>query len=204
MAPKRKSTSKAEAAPAEAPAAKRKSTGKAAAKEEAAAAEPAKPKLAAAKKAKAGALAVGDLVPDVELLREDDTPIKLRDLFKEKGGVIFMYPRANTGGCTKQACGFRDKSEEFEAAGFEIYGMSFDKPKSQSNWKSKYDLPYHLLTDAEGEVLKAFGALKAAKSILRSHVVVGKGGKLLDVQNGISPGDSFAQAAEFCAANKQA
>ena len=97
MAPKRKSTSKAEAVPAEAPAAKRKSTGKAAAKEAAAAAEPAaaKPaaakkakaeaaaapaeaKPAAAKKAKAGALALGDLVPDVELLREDDTPVKLR------------------------------------------------------------------------------------------------------------------------------
>lgn len=78
MAPKRKSTSKAEAAPAEAPAAKRKSTGKAAAKEAAAAAEPADAKPAAAKKAKAGALAVGDLVPDVELLREDDTTVKLR------------------------------------------------------------------------------------------------------------------------------
>lgn len=81
MVPKRKSTSKAEAAPAEAPAAKRKSSGKAAAKvaaAEEAAAEPAEAKPAAAKKAKAGALAVGELVPDVELLREDDTSVKLR------------------------------------------------------------------------------------------------------------------------------
>lgn len=50
---------------------------------------------------------------------------------------------------------------------------------------------------------QAFGALKAAKSILRSHVIIGKGGKLLAVENGISPGDSFAQAADFVAAHKQ-
>ncbi|KAL4457797.1 hypothetical protein ABPG75_012662 [Micractinium tetrahymenae] len=163
---------------------------------------------APAKKAKAGALAVGQLIADAglsdyELLREDDTPVKLGDLVKERGIVIFMYPRANTGGCTKQACGFRDRIEEFTTAGYDVYGMSFDKPKSQSNWKAKYSLSFHLLTDAEGDLLKAFGALKAAKSILRSHVIIGKGGELLVVENGISPGDSFAQAAEFVAAHKQ-
>lgn len=52
-------------------------------------------------------------------------------------------------------------------------------------------------------LVQAFGALKAAKSILRSHVIIGKGGKLLAVENGISPGDSFAQAADFAAAHKQ-
>ncbi len=52
-------------------------------------------------------------------------------------------------------------------------------------------------------VAQAFGALKAAKSVLRSHVIIGKGGKLLSVENGISPGDSFAQAADFVAAHKQ-
>jgi len=51
--------------------------------------------------------------------------------------------------------------------------------------------------------MQAFGALKAAKSVLRSHVVVAKGGQLLDVRNGISPGDSFAEAAAFCTEHKQ-
>jgi hypothetical protein len=73
----------------------------------------------------------------------------------------------------------------------------------QSNWKAKYSLPYHLLTDEGGELLKAFGAAKGAKSVLRSHVIIAKGGKLLVVANGIKPGDSFAQASEFCAANPQ-
>ncbi|EFN58795.1 hypothetical protein CHLNCDRAFT_50289 [Chlorella variabilis] len=152
---------------------KRKSTDKTAA-----------PEPAAKKgKAKSGTLAVGDTVPSSLLLREDDTEVQLLDLVKDKGIVVFMYPRANTGGCTKQACGFRDRVEEFTAAGFDVYGMSFDKPKSQ--------------------LLKAFGALKAAKSILRSHVVIAKGGKLLDIKNGISPGDSYAEAADFCAKHKQ-
>lgn len=75
--------------------------------------------------------------------------------------------------------------------------MSFDKPKSQTNWKNKYSLPYSLLTDDDsGTALKAFGAFKAPKNVLRSHVVIKKGGELIDVRNGISPGDSFAEAVE--------
>lgn len=81
--------------------------------------------------------------------------------------------------------------------------MSFDKPKSQGNWKSKYDLPYHLLTDTDGDVLKAFGAFKQPKNVIRSHVVIAKGGEVLDVQNQISPGDSFAEATSFVKEHKQ-
>lgn len=66
--------------------------------------------------------------------------------------MFFVYPRANTPGCTKQACGFRDNHAAITAAGFDVYGLSFDKPKSQANWQTKYDLPYHLLTDADGTV----------------------------------------------------
>lgn len=97
MAPKRKSTGKAEAAEAQAPAAKRKSTGKAAAMAADAAAdaaaEPAPVKPAAANKGKAGALAVGDLVPDVELLREDDTSVKLRVSGSGRWGGVWALCR---------------------------------------------------------------------------------------------------------------
>ena len=89
------------------------------------------------------------------------------------------------------------------AAGFKIFGLSYDSPKSQSNWQSKYDLPYQLLTDTkDGAALRAFGASKPEKKISRSHVVVAKGGALLDVRNAISPGDSFAEAVKFVAALK--
>jgi thioredoxin-dependent peroxiredoxin len=113
-----------------------------------------------------------------------------------------MYPRANTGGCTKQALGFKEHHAAIKKAGYDVVGMSFDKPKSQGNWKAKYSLPYHLLCDADGEALKAFGAFKAPKNVLRSHVVIGKGGKLVDIRNGISPGDSFAEAVKTITGNK--
>lgn len=99
-------------------------------------------------------LAIGDNVSsvDIELTNEEEQPCKLAELTKNKGAVVFMYPRANTGGCTKQACGFKDNYSGFEKAGFAVFGLSFDKAKSQKNWKIKYDLPYHLLTDPDGTV----------------------------------------------------
>ena len=115
-----------------------------------------------------------------------------------------MYPRANTPGCTKQACGFKDNYDALVECGFDVYGMSFDKPKSQGNWKAKYSLPYHLLTDEDGVALKAFGAFKQPKNVIRSHIVIGKGGEVIDIQNQISPGDSFTSALATAQANKSA
>ena len=56
-------------------------------------------------------------------------------MLKEKGVIIFFYPRANTGGCTAQACGLAEAYPKITEAGFELFGMSADKPKSQANWK---------------------------------------------------------------------
>ena len=134
---------------------------------------------------------------DLAFLLENDTPISMKELVKSKGVVIFMYPRANTPGCTKQACGFRDLTKDFEKAGFDVYGLSYDKPKSQLNWKNKYELPYHLLTDETGAAIKCFGASKPEKKIKRSHIIIAKGGKVLDIQNQISPQVSFESALEF-------
>jgi len=134
---------------------------------------------------------VGKACPELEFVLEDETPTKLTDLTKERGVVIFMYPRANTPGCTKQACGYRDLAKEFDAAGFDIYGLSYDKPKSQKNWQTKYDLPYSLLTDEKKEAIKAFGASKEQTKIKRSHIIIAKGGEVLDIQNQISPADRW-------------
>lgn len=186
MAPKRKSTDAAAAPAADSPAADGKTV---------------------TKKAKSGAskLAIGDNVSSVTatLLTNEEKEVTLAELTKDKGLVIFMYPKANTGGCTKQACGFRDNYGDIVDAGFEVYGMSFDNPKPQTNWKTKYSLPYSLLTDKEGTALKAFGAFKQPRNVIRSHVVIAKGGEMLDIRNQISPGDSFAEAVEFCKKNKQ-
>ncbi|KAA8499912.1 Peroxiredoxin [Porphyridium purpureum] len=149
-------------------------------------------------KASVKKVAVGDSLPlELELENENGETCKLGDLVKERGCVFFMYPKANTPGCTKQACGFNDNLTPITAAGYDVYGLSADKPKSQLNWKTKYGLGYHLLCDPQHTLIKAFGAHKAPGSIARSHVVVEKGGKVLLIANQVSPGDSVAQASEF-------
>ena len=140
---------------------------------------------------------VGKQCPDLEFTLENDKTATLKELTKSKGVVIFMYPRANTPGCTKQACGFRDLTKDFAAAGFDIYGLSYDKPKSQLSWKNKYDLPYHLLTDDKKQAIKCFGASKEVTKIKRSHIIIAKGGSVLDIQNSVSPQVSFESALEF-------
>lgn len=157
------------------------------------------------KKSKSGGkLAVGDNVSAIEavLTTEEEKEVTLTSLCEDQGVIIFMYPKANTGGCTKQACGFKDNYDTLKKEGYDVYGMSFDKPKSQTNWKNKYSLPYHLLTDGDGTVLKAFGAFKLPRNVIRSHVIIEKNGKVLDMKNQISPGDSFAEAVKFVKALK--
>lgn len=63
------------------------------------------------------------------------------------GAVFFLYPKANTPGCTTQACGFRDNYATFTAKGYKVYGLSMDKPAAQLSWKEKNNLPFDLLSD---------------------------------------------------------
>jgi peroxiredoxin Q/BCP len=123
-------------------------------KRKAAAAEKKEPAL---KKGKGG-LAIGDDFPDLPALESDEsTPdeqktVQLADILKDQGVILFFYPKANTGGCTKQACGFNDNLDEIEKAGYKVFGMSADKPKSQASWKAKRGFKYNLLSDPSYEV----------------------------------------------------
>jgi peroxiredoxin Q/BCP len=71
---------------------------------------------------------------------------------KDCGIVLFAYPKANTKGCTSQAVGLSEKADELAAAGYKVYGISADKPKSQANWRSKESLAFNLLCDPSYEV----------------------------------------------------
>jgi len=140
-------------------------------------------------------------VPAFNILCEDEVERSFDDLLLEDadGGVVFFfYPRANTGGCTKQACGYRDVSDDFAAAGYAIVGVSRDNPTPQTNWKNKHDLPYHLLCDKESVLIGAWGLSKnGGKSIIRSHVVVDRSGKVLDISRRVKPVPSVAAALAF-------
>ncbi|KAF8072949.1 bcp1 [Scenedesmus sp. PABB004] len=170
----------------------------AAAKASEAIAETAAPpkKKAKAAKAKAG-LDVGDDLPTFTVVNDADEAVASADLVKDCGIVLFAYPKANTPGCTNQAKGLNDALGELAAAGYKVYGISADKPAAQASWRAKHGLGFRLLCDPSYEVLARLGFTKGAKSIARSHIVVEKGGRVADVQVGVTPKDSVKGALAF-------
>lgn len=102
---------------------------------------------------------VNDKVADFELQDENETLVKLSD-FAGSPVVLFFYPRANTPGCTIEACGFRDTFKKLQSAGAVVLGISRDTPRAQKKFKEKYDLPYTLLADVDEKVCNQFGVMK--------------------------------------------
>ncbi|WP_339705615.1 thioredoxin-dependent thiol peroxidase [uncultured Kriegella sp.] len=98
----------------------------------------------------------GDKVPDFSSTDQDGNSIGLKD-YKGKKLIVFFYPRANTPGCTLEACNLRDNYSELKARGFELLGVSADSERKQGNFKKKYDLPFPLLADEDHSVINTFG-----------------------------------------------
>jgi len=101
-------------------------------------------------------LKVGDKVPEFSTVDQNGNAINL-SLLKGKKTIIFFYPRANTPGCTAEACNIRDNYKELQSAGFELIGVSADNPKKQKNFAEKYELPFTLLADENKAAIDAFG-----------------------------------------------
>mgnify|MGYP001368453235 CR=1 FL=1 len=101
-------------------------------------------------------LRAGDNVPEFSSVDQNGNAINL-SLLKGKKTIIFFYPRANTPGCTAEACNIRDNYKELQSAGFELIGVSADNPKKQKNFAEKYELPFTLLADENKAAIDAFG-----------------------------------------------
>ena len=91
-------------------------------------------------------LNVGDKAPEFTLTADDGTPVSLAD-YRGQKLVIYFYPKADTPGCTKQACSFRDNYGIYEEKGIIVIGISYDSPESHKKFKQKYNLPFILLSD---------------------------------------------------------
>ena len=89
---------------------------------------------------------VNQKVADFTLQTDEDKAVSLSD-YKGRPVVLFFYPRADTPGCTIEACGFKDAFKKLQAAGAVVLGISRDTPKAQAKFKAKYDLPYTLLAE---------------------------------------------------------
>ena len=98
-------------------------------------------------------------VADFTLQTDEDKTVSLSD-YAGKPVILFFYPRADTPGCTIEACGFRDAFTKLQKAGAVVLGISRDTPQAQAKFRAKYDLPYTLLADVDEKVCNQFGVLK--------------------------------------------
>jgi peroxiredoxin Q/BCP len=136
---------------------------------------------------------VGDSVKDFTLPDQDGTPVTLSQ-FKGSPVVMFFYPRADTPGCTIEACGFRDSFAKLKKAGVVVLGISRDTVKAQKKFADKYDIKYPLLADSEMELIKRYGLLvekkmygKPVTGVARTTYVIGADGKLVHIFENVKP-----------------
>src|SRR5690349_4517402 len=129
-------------------------------------------------------LAPGDAAPDFTLPDADEKPVSLAD-YRGRRVVVYFYPAAGTPGCTKQACDFRDSLTELNGAGVEVLGISPDKPAKLAKFRDKEGLTFPLLSDADKDVLTAWGAYgekqmygKTVTGVIRSTFVIDPDGKI--------------------------
>ena len=98
----------------------------------------------------------GSRAPEFELPDQDGNLVRLSD-FRGRTLVLYFYPKADTPGCTTQACGIRDHTADYEAAGVFVLGVSPDEPDKLRRFADKYDLPFTLLADVDHAVAEAYG-----------------------------------------------
>ncbi len=101
-------------------------------------------------------LKIGDLAPDFALPDQKGEVRRLSD-FRGRWVVLYFYPKDNTPGCTKEACGFRDLFPKFQRRKIVVIGISTDSVRSHEKFAEKYDLPFLLLADEEKAVVRAYG-----------------------------------------------
>jgi len=123
-------------------------------------------------------LAVGDTAPDFTLTSDTGEQVTLSDL-RGKNVIVYFYPAAMTPGCTKQACDFTENLESLRGAGYEVVGISPDKPEKLAKFRERDALTLTLLSDPDKEVMTAWGAFgekklygKVVTGVIRSTVVL--------------------------------
>lgn len=129
-------------------------------------------------------LAVGDTAPDFTLTDDKGGSVSLSD-FRGKKVVVYFYPKADTPGCTTEACDFRDSLTQLNDADIDVVGISPDKPEKLATFRENHDLTFPLLSDPEKETLVAYGAFgekknygRVVQGVIRSTFLVDEEGKI--------------------------
>jgi len=133
----------------------------------------------------------GKPAPDFTLESDSGELVTLSS-FRGRPVILYFYPKDDTPGCTKQACGIRDAWGEFQRAGAEVFGISADSQASHERFKSKYSLPFTLLADPEHKLGEPYGVAQEGKSSYeRSTFVIDAGGNVTRILRRVKP-DSHA------------
>ncbi|WP_101523878.1 thioredoxin-dependent thiol peroxidase [Nocardioides houyundeii] len=129
-------------------------------------------------------LSPGDPAPDFTLTSDTGEQVSLADL-RGRTVIVYFYPAAMTPGCTKQACDFTDSLDSLQAAGYEVVGISPDKPEKLAKFRERDGLTITLLSDPEKQTLTEYGAFgekklygKVVQGVIRSTIVVDPEGKV--------------------------
>lgn len=142
----------------------------------------------------------GDIAPAFDLVDQDGKHVKLAD-FKGSKVLVYFYPRANTSGCTKQACSVRDARPDLQGLGVAALGISPDKADAQKNFDKKHSLQFPLLSDPDHKVAELYGAWgekkmygKSFMGIVRSSFLIDEAGKIMGAWYKIKPESTVPEA----------
>lgn len=135
----------------------------------------------------AAAIDLGAAAPAVTAPDETGQPVHFADYYSKGVTLVYFYPKADTPGCTKEACSLRDSFDGLKARGLQILGVSEDKPDAQKKFREKYHLPFVLVADSDGAVAKAFGVPTLLGFAKRQSFLV-KDGKIVWRDLSVSPG----------------
>jgi len=123
-------------------------------------------------------LEIGDPAPDVTTLNHEGHTVRLADFYGEGYTLVYFYPKADTFGCTIQACNLRDALGDLRIQGVRVVGVSTDWPEEQQRFREKYHLPFVLLADRDRDVAKAFRVPIRLGMASRQTFLI-KGGKIV-------------------------
>jgi len=147
-------------------------------------------------------LKIGDQLPEFEGINQNGEAIDSKK-FNGKKLVVFFYPKANTPGCTAEACNLRDQYAELKDQGFQLIGVSADPVKSQKNFSMKFELPFDLIADENRDLIEKFGVWQLKKfmgrefmGIVRTTFVFDENGVCIQVIDKVKTKDHAAQILE--------
>ena len=136
---------------------------------------------------------VGDKAPEFTLTSGEGNQVSLKD-YKGKWVVLYFYPRADTPGCTIEACSFRDSFKRVESIGAVVLGVSPDTAQAQKKFVDKFDLPFTLVADADKKICNAYGVIqeknmygKKVMGVARTTFIIGPDGKIKHIFQKVKP-----------------